>query len=312
MGTRNQEPPRAAPAPSHPPPAHRFRPSCRTDSTERGRRRWVAARPKGTWTPATAPAHPFRARRTVTCPSWCAGWTNCSRRPSRPRPPPGPAMSCWSTPPSGWAGTPSPCCPRIPGCGSSASTATRRRCGSPSAGWQTAGLTDRVELVHAVYDRIGEVITERVGVRPGAGRPVRPRGLLGPAGRVRPRLRLRAGRPAGHADGPDDRHHRRRRGQHLPRRRTDPDPAGVRRRAVRRPDLQGAGRRAGPAAVHHQRPAGRTRPRPPSPPPPGAPAATPPSARSRRCGSRSTTSWVPCGGRFRLPCSISRWPAGSW
>ena len=33
-------------------------------------------------------------------------------------------------------------------------------------------------------------------------------------------------------------HHRRRRGQHLPGRRTHPDPAGVRRRAVRRPDLQ--------------------------------------------------------------------------
>ena len=34
------------------------------------------------------------------------------------------------------------------------------------------------------------------------------------------------------------------------------------------------------------------------PAPPGAPAGTRPSARSRRCGSRSTTSWTRCPPRF--------------
>ena len=63
--------------------------------------------------------------------------------------------------------------------------------------------------------------------------PVRPRRLLDAARRGRSRLRLRAGRAARHADGPDHRHHRRRGAQHLRRRRADAGAARLRRGAVR-------------------------------------------------------------------------------
>ena len=43
------------------------------------------------------------------------------------------------------------------------------------------------------------------------------------------------------------------------------------------------------------------------PAPPGGQAATPPSARSRRCASRSTPSSTSCAGRSRQPCPCSRW-----
>ena len=187
----------------------------------------------------------------------------CTADPGRPRPgagPPGrraaraghrggnrgpaPATSCWSTRRSAWAGTPWPCCPRTRRCGSSASTATRRRCAIAErrladAGHVRPGRTGARRLrPHRRGDRRAD------GVRPGAGRAVRPRRLLGAAGHVRPRVLLRPGRAAGHADGPDDGHLRRRRRQHLPGRGTHPDPAGVRRGAVRRADRQGARRRA--------------------------------------------------------------------
>ena len=195
---------------------------------------------------------------------------------------------------SGWAGTARRSCARSRRCGSSGSTATARR-------WQLAGerlapYADRVTLVHAVYDRLPEVLAD-LGVRARAGRPVRPRRLQPAARRGRPRLRVRAGRPAGHADGPEHRPDRGRRAQHLRRPR---DLArvlreyGEERFARRIADRVVASAAGGPFTVG----AGwstwsvtRSRPRP------GAPAATRPSARSRPCASRSTASSTCSSGR---------------
>ena len=115
--------------------------------------------------------------------------------------------------------------------------------------------------------------------------------------------------PARHADGPGGRPHRGRRPQHLRRRRPDPDPARVRRGAVRPPDRPR--RRPGPRhrAVHHLRPPRRAAPRRSSPPPRSAAAATRPSAPSRRCASRSTPSWRP--GRPRCPRRSTRSPSAA-
>ena len=62
---------------------------------------------------------------------------------------------------------------------------------------------DRVHLVHAVYDELPDVLT-RLGI------PA--------AGRGHPRVRVRAGRAAGHADGPDRRADGRRGAEHVPAR----------------------------------------------------------------------------------------------
>ena len=103
--------------------------------------------------------------------------------------------------------------------------------------------------------------------------------------------------------GPD----RRGRAQHLSGRRADAHPA--------RPTARSGSPVASPApscasapaaAVHHAAPgwstwsATRSRRRP------GAPVATPPSARSRRCGSRSTPSSRSCAGRCPPPSTRSR------
>ena len=85
-----------------------------------------------------------------------------------------------------------------PRCAWSAWTATRRL--APAG--RLAPYADRTTLVHAVYDELPEVLA-RLGLGRVAGRPVRPRRLLAAARRGRPRLRLRPGRAAGHADGPD-------------------------------------------------------------------------------------------------------------
>lgn len=99
------------------------------------------------------------------------------------------------------------------------------------------------------------------GRPPGAGRPLRPRRLLHAARRGRPGLRLRPGRPARHADGPDHRYERGRGPQHLPPGRAGPHPARLRRgeagQADRLRDRPGTRERA----VQHQRPAGRADPR---------------------------------------------------
>ena len=134
-------------------------------------------------------------------------------------------------------------------------------------------------------DRI-RLCRNRIGRR-GA---VRPRRLLHAARPRRAGLRLRPGRAAGHADGPGVTADRGRHPQHLRRGRAGGHPAPLRRGAVRAP--------------HRQRRSSASAPAPRSPRPrswsscstkrfrrrPGAPADIRPSAPSRRCGSRSTTS----------------------
>ena len=65
---------------------------------------------------------------------------------------------------------------------SSGSTATRRRCGWRRSGSQP--FAERITLVHAVYDEMPRVLAE-LGHAAGAGRAVRPRGLVDAARRGR-------------------------------------------------------------------------------------------------------------------------------
>ncbi len=124
--------------------------------------------------------------------------------------------------------------------------------------------------------------------RQGRRHPVRPRRVVAAARRGLPRLRVRAGRPARHADGPDHRHHRRGGARHVRRRRPPPHLRALRRgeargryaraiiaaRAVapleRSGQLVDVLQAATPAAVLRER--------------------HPPSASSRPCASRSTPS----------------------
>ena len=92
---------------------------------------------------------------------------------------------------------------------------------------------------------------------PRPGRAARPRAVLAADRRHQPRLRVRRRRPAGHADGRPPGADGRRGPQYLQRPRADPDPADVRRGAVRRPDRPADRRRPRGAAVRHLRPAGR-------------------------------------------------------
>ena len=67
-----------------------------------------------------------------------------------------------------------------------------------------ARFADRTHLVHAVYDELPAVL-DRAGLRRVPQWPVRPGRVLAATGRAGPRVRLRAGRAAGHADGPEPR-----------------------------------------------------------------------------------------------------------
>ena len=179
---------------------------------------------------------------------------------------------------------------------------------SPASGSRRFG--DRFVAVHAVYDDIAAVLAEQAEDR-GRRHPLRPRRLLPPARRAGARVRLPARRTARHADGPVDRHHGGRRPQHLRTRRPGPDPADLRRGALRRPDRLGHRARAREGAVHDLRPARRAAARRRCPRRRSAAVATRPSAPSRPCASRSTPSWTsgsaPCPRRSRC------WPraAGS-
>ena len=115
------------------------------------------------------------------------------------------------------------------------------------AGERLARFGDRVHLVHAVYDEIPDAVREPRHRR-GRRHPVRPRGLLPAARSGRARLLLLEGRAARHADGLDQRPHRRdgaggvQRGgtpAHLPRLRR-----GAARRPLREEDRRGACARA--------------------------------------------------------------------
>ena len=133
-------------------------------------------------------------------------------------------------------------------------------------------------LVHAVYDELPESSPASTGH---SGQcPVRPRRVLHAAGRGRPRLRLRAGRPARHADGPDA-------PASPPRRSSTPTPPGELVRILRTYGEEKFAQRIVAAivreraqgTVHQQRAAGRADPRRDPAGDPSAPAATRPSAR---------------------------------
>ena len=170
---------------------------------------------------------------------------------------------------------------------------------------------DRTTLVHAVYDRMPEVLAE-LGLPARRRGPVRPRGVQPAARRGRARLLLPPGRAAGHAHGPHPGPHRRRRAQHLPGRRAGAHPA--------RPTARSGSPGASPAPSCGRASSSRS-PRAPgsstwcatrSRRRPGVPVATPPSARSRRCGSRSTPSSRSCAGRCPPPSTRSVSAGGSW
>ena len=193
--------------------------------------------------------------------------------------------------------------------------ADRARPGHRGAGatprHRLARFADRIHLVHAVYDELPRGAGPSSAIRGDRRRAVRPRGLVAAARRGRPRVRLRPGRAAGHADGPDPGRHRRGGRQHLRARRPGPGPAGVRRGEVRHPDRLGDRAGAGEGAGSPRRrgwpswSGTRSRRRP------GEPGDIRPSGRSRRCASRSTASWP----RWRRRCRprSTRWRrAGGW
>ena len=173
-----------------------------------------------------------------------------------------------------------------------------------------AGLTDRVELVHAVYDRIGEVIAERVG----SGRV---QAILFDLGVSSVQLDESDRGFAYAQDAPLDM-------------RMDPTtgitaadvvntyPGAELTRILREyGDERFASRISKVLVVERARQPFTTSARLVELVRAAIPAATRrtgatrPSAPSRRCGSRSTTSWAPCSAPFLLRCSISPWPAGS-
>ena len=85
----------------------------------------------------------------------------------------------------------------------------------------------RAIIRRARFDSLGEVVRQvqdELGTPDDRARPhrgaLRPRSQLAPARRGRARLLLPTGRPARHADGPDRRAHRRRRGERVPTRTT--------------------------------------------------------------------------------------------
>ena len=120
------------------------------------------------------------------------------------------------------------------GCSStarSASAATRARCSKPARRASSASIAiatrsprrattlapwaDRVELVHADYRALDDVLDAR-GVDRDRRRARRSRRVVAAVRRAGPRLQLSARRAARHADGPQRRRHRRRSGRATP------------------------------------------------------------------------------------------------
>ncbi len=112
-----------------------------------------------------------------------------------------------------------------------------------------ARFADRTHLVHAVYDELPRG-PGRSGLSRSSTVACSTWGLVAATGRAGPRLRLRAGRTAGHADGPVRRHHGRGGRQLVRARRPGPDPAGVRRGEVRAPgsSRRSCGNEGGPGS----------------------------------------------------------------
>ena len=204
-----------------------------------------------------------------------------------------------------------------PTCAWSGSTAIPARWPGPGSG--SRPYADRIQLEHAVYDELPEVL-DRLGLDT-VDSVLFDLGRLVACSSTRPsaRLRVRPGRAAGHADGPGHRLTAERGRQHLPGRRPGPGAAGVRRGAVRLPDRGRDRAGAGPGADHLLGRAWPSWSATPSRRRPGAPVGTRPSGRSRRCGSRSTASWP----RWRPPCrppstrspsaaGSSCWPTSRW
>ncbi len=142
----------------------------------------------------------------------------------------------WSTPRSGSAATPRRSSRGALGRTWSESTATCTRSSSPVSGWRPSA--GRTTLVHAVYDEIPEVLAD-LGIGAVQGVLFDLGRLLHAARPARARLRVRRGRPAGHADG---RHRGLTAAEVLntyQRRRPGQDPALLRRGEVRPPDRPG-------------------------------------------------------------------------
>ena len=175
-----------------------------------------------------------------------------------------------------------------------------------------AELAAEVAVPHALHPRRlrARPAHARRGGRAGRPRLPRPRHVLDAGRHARARLLLRLRRAAGHADGPRARSSTAARDrQHL-----GPPPARaraarVRRGALRRPDRR---RRSSAAApLEHHASSSSTRSPPRSPRPRASPAATPPSAPSRRSGSPSTTSSPSSTRRCRWPGTCCA-PAAAW
>ena len=237
-----------------------------------------------------------------TCRCCVDGSPTCSR-PRWPRP-----ARCWWTPP--WAGpaTPARCC-GLPG---PPADRSRRRPGRDRRGPASSSHPTPTGPGWSAPCMTGSPNPRRwhqgrPRARRGHGPAVRPRRLLAAARRPGPRLRLRPGHPARHADGPTAG-------------RTAADivngyPAAELARMLRDYGEERFARRIADAVVRERagppitsthgwrdrqgRDPGATR----------RPGATRPSAPSRRCGSRSTTSSAPSAGR--CPPRWTCWPSAA-
>ena len=193
-----------------------------------------------------------------------------------------------STRRSGSAVTPRPCWPATRTCGWSGSTATPTRCA------RSARPAGRAQRPHHAGPRRLRLAARRCCRPPGSSGSTAccstwasPRCSSTPTSAGFSYSRDTGAR---HADGPDVRADRGRRGQHLLGRGAQPGAAGVRRGALRPADRAGdrPGARGRPAHVLGA--ARRAGPRRGAGGDPPYRWSSRPSAPSRRCGSRSTTS----------------------